>query len=104
VVLDVQMPGMNGIEVQACLRRARAEIPVIFITAQDDRVVRTQALAAGAVASYLNRSTMRSSSEPSMPLWDAVTGRTDRPGMWRVAVIHRRHHKVLDQGPIVPAG
>ena len=47
------MPGMNGIEVQACLRRARGEIPVIFITAQDDRVVRTQALAAGAVAFLL---------------------------------------------------
>jgi len=53
VVLDVQMPGMNGIEVQACLRRARGEIPVIFITAQDDRVVRTQALAASSVALLL---------------------------------------------------
>jgi FixJ family two-component response regulator len=50
VVLDVQMPGMNGIEVQTCLRRARGEIPVIFITAHDDHAVRAQALAAGAVA------------------------------------------------------
>ena len=50
VVLDVQMPDMNGIEVQACLSRARGEIPIIFVTAHDDRAVRAQALAAGAVA------------------------------------------------------
>jgi len=50
VVLDVQMPGMTGIEVQASLRRVRGAIPVIFITAHDDRVVRMQALAGGAVA------------------------------------------------------
>jgi len=50
VVLDVHMPGMDGIEVQASLRRARRAIPVIFMTAHDDVVVRTQALASGAVA------------------------------------------------------
>jgi len=50
VVLDVQMPGMSGIEVQAYIRRARGAIPIIFITAHEDRVMRTQALEAGAVA------------------------------------------------------
>lgn len=50
VVLDVQMPGMSGIEVQASVRRARGTIPVIFVTAHDDGVVRARALAAGAVA------------------------------------------------------
>jgi FixJ family two-component response regulator len=50
VVLDVQMPGMSGIEVQAHLRLARGTIPIIFISAHDDRIVREQALAAGAVA------------------------------------------------------
>jgi len=44
------MPGMNGIDVQASIRRVRGAIPVIFITAHDDRLVRTQALAGGAVA------------------------------------------------------
>jgi FixJ family two-component response regulator len=50
VVLDIQMPGMNGIEVQTRIRSARGAIPVIFITAHDDGVVRAQALAGGAVA------------------------------------------------------
>ena len=50
VMLDVQMPGLNGLEVQTRIRRARGKIPVIFITAHDDRAVRTQALAGGAVA------------------------------------------------------
>jgi FixJ family two-component response regulator len=50
VVLDVQMPDLNGIEIQACLRRVRGEIPIIFVTAHDERAVRTQAIAAGAVA------------------------------------------------------
>jgi FixJ family two-component response regulator len=50
VVLDVQMPGMSGVEVQASIRRARGAIPVIFITAHEDRVSRAQAMAAGATA------------------------------------------------------
>jgi CheY-like chemotaxis protein len=50
VVLDVQMPGMSGIDVQANIRRVRGAIPIIFITAHEDRLARTQALAAGAVA------------------------------------------------------
>ena len=33
VILDKEMPGMNGFEVLASLRRQRPETPVIFITA-----------------------------------------------------------------------
>jgi len=50
VILDVQMPGLSGIEVQTCLRRTRGAIPIIFITAHDDRVVRERSLSSGAVA------------------------------------------------------
>jgi FixJ family two-component response regulator len=53
VMVDVQMPGMNGIEVQRRIRRIQKNIPVIFITAHEDRVVREQALAGGAVAFLL---------------------------------------------------
>ena len=50
VVLDVQMPGMNGLEVQARLASCGRPLPVIFITAHDETGVRDRALAAGAVA------------------------------------------------------
>lgn len=50
VVLDVQMPGLNGLDVQERITRSDKPLPVIFITAHDDAVVRQKALAAGAVA------------------------------------------------------
>ena len=50
VVLDVQMPGMNGLEVQERLADSGNRLPVIFITAHDEAGVRDRALAAGAVA------------------------------------------------------
>lgn len=36
VILDVHMPGLSGLEVQARLRAIDARIPAIFITASDD--------------------------------------------------------------------
>jgi FixJ family two-component response regulator len=50
VILDVQMPGMNGLEVQERLVRNGNSLPVIFITAHDELGVREQALGMGAVA------------------------------------------------------
>ncbi len=50
VILDVQMPGLNGIEVQTRIRRIHKDMPVIFITAHDDRGARERALAGGALA------------------------------------------------------
>jgi FixJ family two-component response regulator len=50
VILDVQMPGLNGIEVQSHLRRIGKDIAVIFITAHDDYAVQARALAEGALA------------------------------------------------------
>jgi FixJ family two-component response regulator len=50
LILDVQMPGMNGLELQAELAAAGYDIPIIFITAYDNNVWRQQAMQAGAVA------------------------------------------------------
>jgi FixJ family two-component response regulator len=50
VVLDVQMPDLNGLEVQAKLARSGITIPVIFITAHDEIGLREKALGAGALA------------------------------------------------------
>jgi FixJ family two-component response regulator len=50
LILDVQMPGMNGLDVQERLARSGHTVPVIFITAHDEVGVREKALGAGAVA------------------------------------------------------
>jgi FixJ family two-component response regulator len=49
-VLDVWMPDMNGLEVQACLRLYSPKTRIIFITGRDDPSVRQAALDAGAFA------------------------------------------------------
>ncbi len=50
LIVDVQMPGMNGLELQSALAAAGYDIPIIFITAYDTKVSRQQAMQAGAVA------------------------------------------------------
>ena len=59
-ILDVWMPDMNGLEVQACLRRDSPKTRIIFITGRDDPSVRQTALDAGAFA--LSRKTVRGRS------------------------------------------
>jgi FixJ family two-component response regulator len=50
LILDVQMTGMSGLELQDRLISAHYEIPIIFITAHaSDTEARTRALKAGAV-------------------------------------------------------
>jgi FixJ family two-component response regulator len=50
LLVDVQMPGMNGLELQSELTAAGRGIPIIFITAYENRDARRQAIEAGAVA------------------------------------------------------
>jgi len=50
LILDVRMPGMNGLELQSELAVAGHDIPIIFITAYDDKGSRGRAMLAGAVA------------------------------------------------------
>ena len=49
VVADVQMPGMNGLDLLEHVRTQGNDIPFIFITAFPDESVRAQALKIGAV-------------------------------------------------------
>jgi FixJ family two-component response regulator len=50
LILDVAMPGMNGIELQAELKRHDKLIPIVFITAIRDEVVRARVIKLGATA------------------------------------------------------
>jgi len=50
LIVDVQMPGMNGLQLQSHLAAAGCGVPIIFITAYDDKESRRRAMQAGAVA------------------------------------------------------
>jgi FixJ family two-component response regulator len=50
LILDVRMPGMNGLDLQRRIIAAGWRIPIIFITSHADDVARARALDAGAVA------------------------------------------------------
>jgi FixJ family two-component response regulator len=50
LVLDLQMPGLTGLEVQKALTGTRARFPTIIITAHDEPETRARCLAAGAAA------------------------------------------------------
>jgi len=44
------MPGMNGLELQDRLNAAGSLIPIVFISAHDDKEARSRGLRAGAIA------------------------------------------------------
>ena len=50
LIVDVQMPSMSGLQLQRQLAAADCRIPIIFITAYDDKETRRRAMQAGAIA------------------------------------------------------
>lgn len=50
LVLDIAMPGMTGIELQAELKRRDQRIPIVFVTAIRDDAIRARVVELGAVA------------------------------------------------------
>ena len=50
LVLDVRLPGQSGLELQRQLMMDHPDLPIVFITAQEDENCRRQALQVGAVA------------------------------------------------------
>jgi FixJ family two-component response regulator len=49
LVLDVRLPGVNGLEFQDQLAKANVSIPIIFITAHGDVPMTSRAMKAGAI-------------------------------------------------------
>jgi FixJ family two-component response regulator len=54
VILDLKLPGMNGLELQRRLADEDKRVPIVFVSAHDDRASKSQALQAGATA-FLNK-------------------------------------------------
>jgi FixJ family two-component response regulator len=50
LIIDLQMSGMSGLDLQNCLRLEGYDTPIIFISAFPEERFRTRALKAGAVA------------------------------------------------------
>jgi FixJ family two-component response regulator len=50
LILDVGMPGMDGLELQRRLSRHNGRIPVIFVSAHAEEAIRTTAVEQGAIA------------------------------------------------------
>ena len=48
LIVDIRMPGMSGLDLQAKLNDDRCTIPIIFITAHGDERTRLQAMRGGA--------------------------------------------------------
>lgn len=54
LVLDIDLGGMSGIELQRRLKESGSRLPVIFITALEDETLKVQATQVGCVA-YLRK-------------------------------------------------
>jgi FixJ family two-component response regulator len=50
LVLDMQLPGMSGLELQAQLAAAGARVPIVFITAHEQEDKQAAAIQLGAAA------------------------------------------------------
>jgi FixJ family two-component response regulator len=51
LIVDIRMPRMSGLELQATLKQEECKVPIIFITAYDDDAeIRDQVMKDGAVA------------------------------------------------------
>jgi FixJ family two-component response regulator len=71
LITDVQMPGMNGVELQERLIADGRRTKVIFMTGFSEEKVRARALKAGAIG-FLKK-----------PFDDALPDRMSRQGPWR---------------------
>jgi FixJ family two-component response regulator len=50
LIVDLQLPGLTGLQLQQRLKTEGRNVPVVFVTAYGNNQVRAQALGAGAVA------------------------------------------------------
>ena len=49
-ILDMKLPGMNGLDLQQRLIARPSPMPILFISAHDETLMRAKALRAGAIA------------------------------------------------------
>ena len=88
LLLDVQLGGISGLELSRRLSAAQDTTPVIFITAQDDPELRTQAMAEGCAGFFRK-------TDPGSLVMDAIQRTTGALGS-------SPHSRPSTGGPEVP--
>ena len=100
VLLDMWMPGMDGLELQARLKDLSVGLPVIMITGHGDVPTAVRAMKAGAV-DFIEKPFEEARLLASIEAALASTGQADRDGELaeaarRIATLSRRERQVLD--------
>jgi FixJ family two-component response regulator len=105
LVLDIRMPGMSGIELQAELHKRRVRLPIVFLTGHGDVPLAVQAMKAGAV-DFIQKpldehrlvvavmNALKSNDANNM-LTESAIGTTTPPSE-KLALLSRRERDVLD--------
>lgn len=106
LVLDIRMPGMTGLELQAELHKRRIRIPVIFLTGHGDVTLAVRAMKAGAV-DFIQKPLDQ--HRLVMAVMNALKGESDRSrqrdalgiqhstSASKIALLSRRELDVLEQ-------
>jgi two-component system response regulator FixJ len=100
VLLDIRMPGVDGLQVQARLNRLRVRLPVIVMTGHGDVPSAVRAMKAGAI-DFLEKpfgdETLLKVIEGALAKASRLIG--DREAEWaaqRIATLSPREREVLD--------
>jgi len=82
LVLDISLPGLNGLDLQKRVAVERHEMPIIFITGHGDIPITVQAMKAGAVE-FLTK-----------PFGDEILVRAVRSALARSKALLERHNEL----------
>ncbi len=101
ILLDIRMPGMDGLEVQSTLRDRGIGLPVIIMTGHGDVTLAVQAMKAGAtdfIEKPFEKAVLLSAIEHGFPLLERSAGTRDRAteAAVRLNVLTPREREVLD--------
>jgi two-component system response regulator FixJ len=100
VLLDVRLPGMSGLDVQAQLLKMRNDLAIIVVTGQGDIQTAVRAMKAGA-ADFLEKPYSDHALLGSIEATFTKENRSDRDrdiadAVRRIATLSPREHEVLD--------
>jgi DNA-binding NarL/FixJ family response regulator len=91
-VLDISMPGLNGFETAAALKRSGARARTVFLTAHDDDHFVARAISSGAMG-YVPKTLAWSNLVPA--LRSALAGRQHLPSLTPLVITNADAHAVL---------